>query len=331
MTQRSSVLVTGGAGYIGSHTLLQLAARGERVVVLDDLSTGFRQAVRDAELVVGSVGDRALVDRLLAEHHVDTIIHFAAHTIVPESVASPLKYYGNNTCATRSLLEAATQAGVKHFVFSSTAAVYGIPSSGTASEDSPTQPINPYGTSKMMSELMLRDVCAATSMRYVALRYFNVAGSDTQCRIGQSTRKATLLVKVACEAAVGKRPYLSVYGTDYPTPDGTGVRDYIHVEDLASAHVHALGYLRDGGGSMIANCGYGHGYSVREVIASVEKIAGLKLDVREEPRRAGDPPSLVARAQKVREVFGWSPKLDDIDLIVRSSLEWERRLQREPW
>jgi len=331
MTQRSSVLVTGGAGYIGSHTLLQLAARGERVVVLDDLSTGFRQAVRDAELVVGSVGDRALVDRLLAEHRVDTIIHFAAHTIVPESVASPLKYYGNNTCATRSLLEAATQAGVKHFVFSSTAAVYGIPSSGTASEDSPTQPINPYGTSKMMSELMLRDICAATSMRYVALRYFNVAGSDTQCRIGQSTRKATLLVKVACEAAVGKRPYLSVYGTDYPTPDGTGVRDYIHVEDLASAHVDALGYLRDGGGSMIANCGYGHGYSVREVIASVEKIAGLKLDVREEPRRAGDPPSLVARAQKVREVFGWSPKLDDIDLIVRSSLEWERRLQREPW
>jgi UDP-glucose 4-epimerase len=331
MSQRSSVLVTGGAGYIGSHTLLQLGARGERVVVLDDLSTGFRQAVRDAELVVGSVGDRALVDRLLAEHRVDTIIHFAAHTIVPESVSSPLKYYGNNTCATRSLLEAATQAGVKHFVFSSTAAVYGIPSSGTASEESPTQPINPYGTSKMMSELMLRDVCAATSMRYVALRYFNVAGSDTQCRIGQSTRKATLLVKVACEAAVGKRPYLSVYGTDYPTPDGTGVRDYIHVEDLASAHVDALGYLRDGGGSMIANCGYGHGYSVREVIASVEKIAGLKLDVREEPRRAGDPPSLVARAQKVREVFGWSPKLDDIDVIVRSSLEWERRLQREPW
>jgi UDP-glucose 4-epimerase len=331
MTHRSSVLVTGGAGYIGSHTLLQLVARGERVVVLDDLSTGFRQAVRDAELVVGSVGDRALVDRLLAEHRIDTIIHFAAHTIVPESVASPLKYYGNNTCATRSLLEAATQAGVKHFVFSSTAAVYGIPSSGTASEDTPTQPINPYGTSKMMSELMLRDVCAATSMRYVALRYFNVAGSDTQCRIGQSTRKATLLVKVACEAAVGKRPYLSVYGTDYPTPDGTGVRDYIHVEDLASAHVDALGYLRDGGESMIANCGYGHGYSVRQVIASVEKIAGLKLVVREEPRRAGDPPSLVARAQKVREVFGWSPKLDDIDVIVRSSLEWERRLQREPW
>ncbi|HEV8442047.1 MAG TPA: UDP-glucose 4-epimerase GalE [Steroidobacteraceae bacterium] len=331
MTQRSSVLVTGGAGYIGSHTLLQLAARGERVVVLDDLSTGFKQAVRDATLVPGNVGDRKLVDGLLAEHNVDTVIHFAAHTIVPESVADPLKYYGNNTCATRSLLEAAARAGVKNFVFSSTAAVYGIPASGLASEDTATAPINPYGTSKLMSEWMLRDLCAASSMRYVALRYFNVAGSDTQGRIGQSTRKATLLVKVACEAAVGKRPFLSVYGTDYPTPDGTGVRDYIHVEDLATAHVDALTYLRDGGKSLIANCGYGHGYSVREVIASVEKIAGLKLDVREEPRRAGDPPALVASAKKVREALGWKPKLDDIDTIVRTSLDWERRLQREPW
>ncbi len=331
MTQRSSVLVTGGAGYIGSHTLLQLVERGERVVVLDDLSTGFKQAVRDATLVVGNVGDRKLVDGLLAEHKVDTIIHFAAHTIVPESVADPLKYYGNNTCATRSLLEAASRAGVKNFVFSSTAAVYGIPASGLASEDTATAPINPYGTSKLMSEWMLRDLCAATPMRYVALRYFNVAGSDTQGRIGQSTRKATLLVKAACEAVVGKRPFLSVYGTDYPTPDGTGVRDYIHVEDLATAHVDALAYLRDGGKSLIANCGYGHGYSVREVIASVEKVAGLKLDVREEPRRAGDPPALVAKAQRVRDAFGWKPKLDDIDTIVRTSLDWERRLQREPW
>ncbi len=331
MTQRSSVLVTGGAGYIGSHTLLQLVARGERVVVLDDLSTGFKQAVRDTTLVTGNVGDRKLVDALLAEHKVDTIIHFAAHTIVPESVADPLKYYGNNTCSTRSLLESASRAGVKNFVFSSTAAVYGIPASGLASEESTTAPINPYGTSKLMSEWMLRDLCAATPMRYVALRYFNVAGSDTQGRIGQSTRKATLLVKVACEAVVGKRPFLSVYGTDYPTPDGTGVRDYIHVEDLATAHVDALTYLRDGGKSLIANCGYGHGYSVREVIASVEKIAGIKLDVREEPRRAGDPPTLVASAQKVRDAFGWKPKLDDIDTIVRTSLDWERRLQREPW
>jgi UDP-glucose 4-epimerase len=309
MTQRPSILVTGGAGYIGSHTLLQLMGRGERVVVLDDLSTGFRQAVRGAELVVGNVGDRPLVDRLLREHQVDTIVHFAAHTIVPESVSNPLKYYGNNTCSTRSLLEAAAQAGVKHFVFSSTAAVYGMPP----------------------SEWMLRDLCAATPMRYVALRYFNVAGCDTQGRIGQSTRGATLLVKVACEVATGRRPYLSVFGTDYPTPDGTGIRDYIHVEDLSTAHVNAINYLRDGGKSLVANCGYGHGYSVREVVASVEKIAGLRLTLREEPRRAGDPPALVARAERVREALGWSPKLDDIDTIVRSALEWERRLLREPW
>jgi len=331
MTSSSTVLVTGGAGYIGSHTVLQLIARGERVVVLDDLSTGFRQAVRDVPLVVGNVGDRRLVDQLLAEHRVDTIIHFAAHTIVPESVSNPLKYYGNNTCATRSLLEAASQAGVKNFVFSSTAAVYGIPSSGHASEESPTAPINAYGTSKLMSEWMLRDLCSATPMRHVVLRYFNVAGSDTQGRIGQSTRAATLLVKVACEAAVGKRPLVSVFGTDYPTPDGTGVRDYIHVEDLATAHLNSLDYLRAGGKSLVANVGYGHGYSVREVLSSVEKIAGLKLDVREEPRRAGDPPSLIAKTEKVRQVLKWQPKLDDIDTIVRTSLEWEKRLQREPW
>jgi UDP-glucose 4-epimerase len=331
MPANSTVLVTGGAGYIGSHTVLQLVARGERVVVLDDLSTGFRQAVRDVPLVVGNVGDRKLVDQLLAEHQVDTIIHFAAHTIVPESVSNPLKYYGNNTCSTRSLLEAASQAGVKHVVFSSTAAVYGIPAAGLASEDSPTAPINAYGSSKLMSEWMLRDLCAVTPMRHVALRYFNVAGSDPQGRIGQSTRAATLLVKVACEAAVGKRQFLSVFGTDYPTPDGTGVRDYIHVEDLASAHLNALDYLRAGGSSLVANAGYGHGYSVREVLSSVEKIAGLKLDVREEPRRAGDPPSLIAKCDRVRQLLKWQPKLDDIDTIVRTSLDWEKRLQREPW
>jgi UDP-glucose 4-epimerase len=331
MPDKSTVLVTGGAGYIGSHTVLQLVARGERVVVLDDLSTGFRQAVRDVPLVVGNVGDRRLVDGLLAEHRVDTIVHFAAHTIVPESVSNPLKYYGNNTCATRSLLEAASQAGVKNFVFSSTAAVYGIPATGHASEESPTAPINAYGTSKLMSEWMLRDLCSATPMRHVVLRYFNVAGSDPQGRIGQSTRAATLLVKVACEAAVGKRPFLTVFGTDYPTPDGTGVRDYIHVEDLASAHLNALDYLRAGGKSLVANVGYGRGYSVREVLSSVEKIAGLKLDIREEPRRAGDPPSLVARCERVRELLKWQPKLDDIDTIVRTSLDWEKRLQREPW
>jgi UDP-glucose 4-epimerase len=331
MSSAPSVLVTGGAGYIGSHAVLQLVARGERVVVLDDLSTGFRQAVRDVPLVVGNVGDRKIVDQLLAEHNVDTILHFAAHTIVPESVVDPLKYYGNNTAATRLLLEAASNAGVKHFVFSSTAAVYGIPSAGVASEETPTAPINPYGTSKLMSEWMLRDLCAVTPLRSVVLRYFNVAGSDTQGRIGQSTRKATLLVKAAVEAAVGKRPHLSIFGTDFPTPDGTGVRDYIHVEDLATAHLNALDYLRAGGESLTANCGYGHGYSVREVLSSVEKIAGVKLDIREEPRRAGDPPALVAKAQKARQILGWTPKLDDIDVIVRTSLDWEKRLQRDPW
>jgi UDP-glucose 4-epimerase len=331
MSRDSAVLVTGGAGYIGSHTVLQLVARGERVVVLDDLSTGFRQAVPEVPFVVGNVGDRALVDKLLLEHRIETIIHFAAHTIVPESVENPLKYYGNNTCATRALLEAASQAGVKHFVFSSTAAVYGVPSAGLAAEDTLLAPINAYGTSKLMSEWMLRDLCAATPMRSVVLRYFNVAGCDPQGRIGQSTRKATLLVKVAVEAAVGKRSHVSVYGTDYPTPDGTGVRDYIHVDDLAAAHLNALDYLRAGGASLTANCGYGHGYSVREVLSSVEKIAGVKLDIRYEPRRAGDPPSLIARCERVRGVLGWQPRLDDIDVIVRTALDWEKRLQREPW
>jgi UDP-glucose 4-epimerase len=331
MSKNSTVLVTGGAGYIGSHTVLQLVARGERVVVLDDLSTGFRQAVRDVPLVIGGVGDRRLVEALLVEHKVDTVVHFAAHTIVPESVSNPLKYYGNNTCSTRALLEACSNAGVQHFVFSSTAAVYGIPSAGIAAEDSPTAPINPYGTSKLMSEWMLRDLSVATPLRHVVLRYFNVAGSDPEGRIGQSTRAATLLVKVAVEAAVGKRPYLSVFGTDFPTPDGTGVRDYIHVDDLARAHLSALDYLRAGGKSLVANCGYGHGYSVRDVLASVEKIAGVKLNVKEEPRRAGDPPSLIARCDIVRQVLNWTPKLDDIDIIVRTSLDWERRLQREPW
>jgi len=325
------ILVTGGAGYIGSHTALLLRERGERVVVLDDLSTGFREAVLDAPLVVGNVGDGALVEQVLREHDVDTVMHFAAHTIVPESVADPLKYYRNNTCATRALLETCAQAGIGQFVFSSTAAVYGIPDGAYADEATPTAPINPYGTSKLMSEWMLRDLSAATALRHVALRYFNVAGSDTGGRIGQSTRKATLLVKVACEAAVGKREHVSIFGTDYPTADGTGVRDYIHVQDLAQAHLDALDYLRAGGASETVNCGYGHGFSVREVLASVARVAGTALTVREEPRRAGDPPQLIARAERVRELLGWRPALDDLDTIVRTTLDWERRLARTPW
>jgi UDP-glucose 4-epimerase len=329
--ERGSILVTGGAGYIGSHTVLQLRARGERVVVLDDLSRGFRRAVLDAPLIVGGVGDRDTVLALLKTHSVDTVMHFAAYTIVPESVREPLKYYGNNTCATRTLLECCLQAGVTSFVFSSTAAVYGTPAEGVAAESTPTAPINPYGTSKLMSEWLLRDVAGSSALRYVALRYFNVAGSDTSGRIGQATPNATLLVKVACEAAVGKRPGLAIFGTDYPTPDGTGVRDYLHVEDLAAAHLDALAYLRGGGASTTLNVGYGHGYSVRQVLAAVERAAQVKLRVEEQPRRAGDPPALVARAERIRSVLSWKPRLDDLETIVRSSLEWERRQLRDPW
>jgi len=325
-----AILVTGGAGYIGSHVVRQLGERQENVLVLDNLSTGFRSAVLHGELVVGDTGDRELVSRLLREHAIDTVMHFAAHTIVPESVSNPLKYYGNNTCSTRSLLQCCQEAGVKHFVFSSTAAVYGVPAGGLAAEDSPNQPINAYGTSKLMSEWMLRDLAAASSLRYVVLRYFNVAGCDPGQRIGQSTLKATLLTKVACEAAVGKRSHVAIFGTDYPTPDGTGVRDYIHVEDLASAHLRALDYLRADGASATVNCGYGHGYSVREVISMVNRLNGQPLKTIEEPRRAGDPPSLIAKAQRVRELLGWTPQHDDLEAIVRSQLAWERRLQQEP-
>ena len=329
--KHSSILVTGGAGYIGSHVVLQLRARGERVVVLDDLSRGFRQAVLDTPLVVGKVGDRQTVLKVMREHDVDTVMHFAAFTIVPESVSEPLKYYGNNTCSTRALLESCLEAGVKNFVFSSTAAVYGIPAEGVAAEDTSTAPINPYGTSKLMSEWMLRDVSGASALKHVALRYFNVAGSDSQGRVGQATPKATLLIKVACEHVIGKRPQVAIYGTDYATSDGTGVRDYIHVEDLATAHLDALEYLRGGGASTVLNVGYGHGYSVREVLQSVERVSGKRLNIREEPRRPGDPPALVARAERIRRELGWKPRLDDLDTIVRTALAWEERLQREPW
>jgi UDP-glucose 4-epimerase len=326
-----SILVTGGAGYIGSHVALQLRAHGERVVILDDLSRGFRQAVLDAPLIVGKVADRTTVLPLLKEHTVDTVMHFAASTIVPESVRDPLKYFANNTCSTRTLLECCLECGVRHFVFSSSAAVYGIPEGGFAAESTPTVPVNPYGTSKLMSEWMLAAVGQASTLRYAALRYFNVAGSDSAGRIGQSTPHATLLVKVACEAAVGRRADVVIFGTDYPTGDGTGVRDYIHVEDIAAAHVDALAYLRGGGASTTLNVGYGHGYSVREVLASVERICGKRLVVREQPRRPGDPPQLIARAERIRTELGWQPRLDDLDAIVRSAYLWEQRLLREPW
>ncbi|HEX4481495.1 MAG TPA: UDP-glucose 4-epimerase GalE [Rudaea sp.] len=326
MSRSGSILVTGGAGYIGSHVVLQLVEAGERVVVLDDLSSGFADAVIGAELVIGNVGDMPMVENLLRERDIETVLHFAARTIVPESVADPLRYYANNTCATRNLLACCAKANVKHIVFSSTAAVYGIPAAGEAGEDTVTLPINPYGTSKLMSEWMLRDLALAGGPRYVALRYFNVAGCDARGRIGQSTKNATLLVKVACEAALGRRPHVAIFGTDYDTPDGTGVRDYIHVEDLATAHLNALDYLRRGGASTTLNCGYGHGYSVREVLAAVGKAHGSSVPAIECPRRAGDPPALVARAERIRDTLGWTPRLDDLDLIARTALAWERKL-----
>ncbi len=329
---RNSILVTGGAGYIGSHVVKLLGERGESVVVLDDLSTGNEGAVLYGELIIGKTGDQQLVGKLLTEHRIDTVLHFAAHTIVPESVENPLKYYANNTCSTRNLLQACQDHSVKHFIFSSTAATYGIPdnNSQACSETLPTSPINAYGMSKLMSEAMLRDLSAASDLKHVILRYFNVAGSDPDGQIGQSTRDATLLIKVAAQVALGKRPELYVYGTDYPTPDGTGVRDYIHVSDLASAHLSALDYLRSNGDSTLMNCGYGHGFSVRQVIDSINRVHGDPINVIEKPRRAGDPPSLIASVEKIHATLDWEPQFDNLDKIVETSLRWERTLlQRE--
>ncbi len=321
-----TILVTGGAGYIGSHVVRQLGERNENVVVLDNLSTGFEDAVIHGTFVNGDTGDSELINKLMKDHNVDTVMHFAAHTIVPESVENPLKYYRNNTANTRNLLECCQNNGIKNFVFSSTAAVYGEPEDAIITEKTNTNPINPYGMSKLMSEVMLRDLTVASPMTHVVLRYFNVAGSDPQGRIGQSTAKATLLTKVAVEAAVGKRPQVYIFGTDYDTPDGTGIRDYIHVEDLASAHLKALDYLRNGGESTTLNAGYGHGYSVREVLDMVGKVDGKPLKIVETDRRAGDPPSLVAKADKIREVLGWVPEYDNLETIVSSSLNWEKKL-----
>lgn len=327
----SKILVTGGAGYIGSHVVRQLGLRGEDVITLDNLSTGFESAVTHGEFIRGDTGDSALLETVFGANDIDTVMHFAAHTIVPESVSDPLKYYRNNTANSRTLLEASERHGVKHVVFSSTAAVYGVLESGKASEDEPTNPINPYGTSKLMTEWMLRDLAAAGGPRYVALRYFNVAGCEPTGTIGQSTPNATLLVKVACEAAVGIRQHVSIFGTDYPTPDGTGLRDYIHVDDLASAHIDALSYLRNGGDSTTLNAGYGHGYSVREVLKMVEKVNGRPLTIREEARRAGDPPELVSIADRIRTTLGWTPQFDDLETIVSTALAWERKIAaRDP-
>jgi UDP-glucose 4-epimerase len=322
-----TVLVTGGAGYIGSHMVLALTDAGEDVIVLDNLSTGYWWAISPkAKLVEGDIGDEALLTRLMSDNKFDAIIHFAGSIVVPDSVVDPLGYYLNNTVKSRMLMHCAVKARVPRFIFSSTAAVYGNPKTQPVFEAEAPAPISPYGTSKLMTEMMLRDSHMAYGLQYVALRYFNVAGADPAGRSGQSTPRATHLIKVACQTALGQREHMDVFGTDYDTPDGTCLRDYIHVSDLISAHVDALGHLRRGGDSGIFNCGYGKGYSVLEVINAVKKAHGSDFKVNMGPRRAGDPAAIVAGADQVRAVLGWQPKYDDLDFIVNSALVWEQRL-----
>lgn len=332
MTHSHIVLVTGGAGYIGSHAILALKDAGHHPIVIDNLTTGFRWAIPDdVPFHHGDIADEDLVARIIAEHNVEAIMHFAGSIIVPESVENPMKYYRNNTANSRSLIESALLGGVKHFIFSSTAATYGIPETSPVREDTPTLPINPYGLSKLMTEYMLRDVAAAHDFNYCALRYFNVAGADPQGRTGQSTAGATHLIKVAVETALGKRSHVSVFGTDYDTDDGTGVRDYIHVSDLATAHVIALENLfADPAGSHVLNCGYGHGYSVLQVLDAVDRVTNLQIDRQLEGRRAGDPDALISDNSQIKARFGWQPQFDDLDVIVSHALQWERKLGEQP-
>jgi len=326
-----AILVTGGAGYIGSHTVLELIAAGEKVVVLDNLSTGFRSAVPDdVPLIVGDFGDEDLVTELLAKHDIEAIIHFAAKIVVPDSLADPLGYYLNNTAMARTLLACAVDCGVKHFIFSSTAAVYGEPLQVPVSESETLKPMSPYGRSKLMVEWMLEDTAKAHNLSYVVLRYFNVAGADPQGRIGQSTRNATHLIKVAVQTALGRRAGMEVFGTDYPTPDGSCLRDYIQVTDLARAHVDALNYLRAGGGNLTCNVGYARGYSVLDVIDVVKKVSGVDFPVRRSGRRPGDPAAIVAANDRIRAELGWTPQHDNLSEIVRQALDWERRLHNRP-
>ena len=325
-----AVLVTGGAGYIGSHMVLALVDAGhEEVVVIDDLSTGFDWALPpEVRLVVGDVADQALVTETILRHQIDAVAHFAARIVVPDSVADPLGYYLANTVKTRALIETAARTGVKHFIFSSTAAVYGEPEIVPVPETLATNPINPYGRSKLMSEWMLADAAAAHGFSYGVLRYFNVAGADPRGRSGQSTPNATHLIKVATQAALGQRTHLEVFGTDYPTRDGSCLRDYIQVSDLADAHMSVLGHLRGGGASLTLNCGYGRGYSVLEVVEVVKRISGRDFEVRLSPRRAGDPAQIIAGADRIRTELGWTPRQDDLDAIVAQALAWEETLSK---
>jgi UDP-glucose 4-epimerase len=324
-----TTLVTGGAGYIGSHMVHALVERGENVVVLDDLSTGTRKLVSPkADFVQGGVENAPLVRDLIAQHRVSAVIHFAGSIVAPESVTKPLLYYANNVAGSCSLLQSCVESGIKHFIFSSTAAVYGEPGQNAVAETAPRNPINPYGKSKLMTERMLEDTAHAHDFSYVALRYFNVAGADPQGRTGQASANPTHLIRRACWAALGRIPHLDILGTDYPTPDGTGVRDYVHVTDLVKAHALALDYLREGGKSDVFNCGYGEGYSVRQIVEAVGSVAGKPLIVREGPRRPGDPPSLCADPSKLKSTLGWKPELDDLEKIVSTALAWEKKLQR---
>ncbi len=328
-----AILVTGGAGYIGSHMAWALLDAGHEVVVLDRLSTGFRWAVPEkARFYLGDVGDKSLLSEIFSENEIEAVIHFAGSIVVPDSVLNPLEYYDNNTSKSRVLIAAAIEAGIPNLIFSSTAAVYGSTGSNVpVKETAPTNPENPYGQSKLMTEIMLRDAARVHDFRFVALRYFNVAGSDPHGRTGQSNRNASHLIKIACEAALGLRDQVSVYGTDYPTPDGTGVRDYIHVADLVAAHLRALEYLRKGGASLIANCGYGRGYSVLDVLNMVKRVSGRNFTVSYGARRSGDAASIVADATVARQVLNWAPRHDRLESIVRSSLDWEGRMQGGTW
>ncbi len=322
-----TILVTGGAGYIGSHMVHELVDCGERVVVLDNLSVGSREAIPPGvPLIVGDIGDRHLIGEIIADYSVEAILHFAGSTIVPESIAHPLDYYRNNTANSRTLIEAAVLSGVRYFIFSSTAAVYGNPETIPVTEDMPTQPLSPYGRSKLMTEWILKDIAAVRPLGYVILRYFNVAGADPKLRTGQSTPNATHLIKVAAQTAMGLRPKIEIFGTDYPTPDGTCVRDYIHVSDLVRAHWLALQYLREGGTGTTLNCGYGRGFSVREVIETAKRVSCNNFRVELAPRRAGDPAQIIASSARLRELLGWQPRFDDLDLLVAHALEWEKKL-----